>query len=179
LKLLIRTRRVSCCILAPPPLKTRVLDVRQGETCQIIGTVYLDMPVKPNILEDIALDLSMPVPPPPTKIYSPEDAVYLEDESGRIKLSGTALKQVTLVTGIIVGVMGHENDNSEFEVIDLEVCGMPPQADIPATSMEVDGGEPVSTLRLYSVPFLPRFLKTLRKENGSLSCRVLMSVQKP
>jgi DNA polymerase delta subunit 2 len=103
------------------------------------------MPVKPNILEELAVDLSMPVPPPPKKIYSPEDVVYLEDESGRIKLCGEALKTVALVTGVIIGVIGHENDNSEFEVLALEFCGMPPQSDQNRVDdMDVDGGESVA-----------------------------------
>lgn len=36
----------------------RVLDVRQGELCWVVGTVYMDMPLKPNILEDISKDVS-------------------------------------------------------------------------------------------------------------------------
>ena len=35
----------------------RVLDVRQGELCWVTGTVYLDMPLKPNILDDISKDV--------------------------------------------------------------------------------------------------------------------------
>lgn len=35
----------------------RVLDVRQGELCWVAGTVYMDMPLKPNILEDISQDV--------------------------------------------------------------------------------------------------------------------------
>lgn len=36
----------------------RVLDVRQGELCWVVGTIYMDMPLKPNILEDISKDVS-------------------------------------------------------------------------------------------------------------------------
>lgn len=36
----------------------RVLDVRQGELCWVAGTVYMDMPLKPNILEDVSKDVS-------------------------------------------------------------------------------------------------------------------------
>jgi DNA polymerase delta subunit 2 len=36
----------------------RVLDVRQGELCWVAGTVYMEMPLKPNILEDISKDVS-------------------------------------------------------------------------------------------------------------------------
>lgn len=36
----------------------RVLDVRQGELCWVTGTVYVDMPLKPNILDDVSKDVS-------------------------------------------------------------------------------------------------------------------------
>jgi len=36
----------------------RVLDVRQGELVWIVGTVYMQMPLKPNILDDISKDVS-------------------------------------------------------------------------------------------------------------------------
>jgi len=35
----------------------RVLDVRQGELCWVAGTVYMDMPLKPNILDDVSKDV--------------------------------------------------------------------------------------------------------------------------
>jgi len=35
----------------------RVLDVRQGELCWVAGTVYMDMPFKPNILDDVSQDV--------------------------------------------------------------------------------------------------------------------------
>jgi hypothetical protein len=36
----------------------RVLDVRQGKLCWIAGTIYMDMPLKPNILDDLSKDVS-------------------------------------------------------------------------------------------------------------------------
>ena len=44
----------------------RVLDVRQGELCWVIGTVYMEMPLKPNILEDIGKEHWIAAPPPRT-----------------------------------------------------------------------------------------------------------------
>jgi DNA polymerase delta subunit 2 len=41
----------------------RVLDVRQGQLCWVSGTVYMDMPLKPNILDDISKDVHSPCPP--------------------------------------------------------------------------------------------------------------------
>ena len=35
----------------------RVLDIRQGELCWVVGTVYMDMSLKPNILEDVSKDV--------------------------------------------------------------------------------------------------------------------------
>lgn len=37
---------------------SRVLDVRQGELCWVAGTVYMEMALKPNILEDVSKDVS-------------------------------------------------------------------------------------------------------------------------
>jgi DNA polymerase delta subunit 2 len=41
----------------------RVLDVRQGKLCWVAGTIYMDMPLKPNILEDISKDVSCALSP--------------------------------------------------------------------------------------------------------------------
>ena len=35
----------------------RVLDVRQGALCWVTGTIYMDLPLKPNILDDVAEDV--------------------------------------------------------------------------------------------------------------------------
>jgi DNA polymerase delta subunit 2 len=36
----------------------RVLDVRQGEFCWITGTVYMEMKLKPDVLDDVTKDVS-------------------------------------------------------------------------------------------------------------------------
>lgn len=41
-----------------PPLIPRVLDVVKSQLCFIVGTVYIDMLQKPNVLEDVARDVS-------------------------------------------------------------------------------------------------------------------------
>lgn len=35
----------------------RVLDVRQGELCWVAGTIYMEMPLKPNVLDDLTKDV--------------------------------------------------------------------------------------------------------------------------
>lgn len=51
----------------------------------------------------------------------------LEDESGRLRLTGAALYDQMLVTGCIIAVMGTENANGDFEVVDIKLPGLPAQ----------------------------------------------------
>ncbi|KAG5916497.1 hypothetical protein E4U42_007621 [Claviceps africana] len=114
----------------------RVLDVRQGDLCWVAGTVYMDMPLKPNILEDVSKDASLvenkwisaPISTQQT-YFSPDgaDQIMLEDDSGRIRLVGDLLQTIPLVTGCIIAVMGTENSSGEFEVIDIKFPDLPPQ----------------------------------------------------
>lgn len=53
----------------------------------------------------------------------------LEDDSGRLRLTGDFLKSHTLVTGCIAAVMGTENASGDFEVIDMKFADLPPQPD--------------------------------------------------
>jgi DNA polymerase delta subunit 2 len=63
------------------------------------------------------------------KYFSDEgtSTVSLEDDSGRITLIGSGLGSILLVTGCIVAVMGTENVNGEFEVIDIKFPDLAPQ----------------------------------------------------
>ncbi|KAK0210508.1 DNA polymerase alpha/epsilon subunit B-domain-containing protein [Desarmillaria ectypa] len=124
-----------------PRIVRRVLEVVKSQLCYIIGTVYMDMPLKPNVLEDIARDHSIPPPPPPLKYCSPEDMILLEDESGRLKLVGERVKAAGLVTGVVVGALGVETSNGEFEVVDLCYPGLPPQSEDGGDMMELDGAD--------------------------------------
>ena len=51
----------------------------------------------------------------------------LEDDSGRIRLVGESLEQYILVTGCIIAVLGTENSNGEFDVIDVKFADLAPQ----------------------------------------------------
>ncbi|RHZ72938.1 hypothetical protein CDV55_107285 [Aspergillus turcosus] len=109
----------------------RVLDVRQGELCWVAGTVYMDMPLKPNILDDLSKE-SHTLAPPPRRTYQdpahPElTQIMLEDESGRLRLTGNLLRSTQLATGAIIAVLGTENANGDFETIDIRVPDLPPQ----------------------------------------------------
>ena len=89
----------------------------------------MDLPLKPNILEDVAKDHWIAAPPAREKYVGPDggEQIMLEDESGRLRLTGSALQSELLVTGCIVAVMGTENANGDFEVIDLKLPDLPMQ----------------------------------------------------
>lgn len=53
------TRRSLTGSSTPPKLVKRMLDVENGKLCYIIGTVYMDMTLKPNVLEDLAREVSL------------------------------------------------------------------------------------------------------------------------
>jgi DNA polymerase delta subunit 2 len=67
----------------------------------------------------------------------------LEDESGRLRLIGSPLSGEMLVTGCIVAVMGTENVDGDFEVVDIKVPDLPPQSDRWHTSdaLTTDGAK--------------------------------------
>lgn len=119
----------------------RVLDVRQGELCWVVGTVYMEMSLKPNVLDDISKEHWIAAPPPREKFVGVDggEQVMLEDESGRLKLAGPVLGSRLLVTGCIVAVLGTENANGEFEVVQIVDAGLPRQPQ----RWEADDGEKV------------------------------------
>ncbi|KAL5341307.1 DNA polymerase alpha/epsilon subunit B-domain-containing protein [Aspergillus crustosus] len=103
----------------------RVLDVRQGELCWVAGTIYMEMPLKPNILDDLSKE-NFATALVPRRSYKdpahPESTqIMLEDESGRIRLTGSKLRSVQLATGVIIAVLGTENIDGDFEAIDIKV----------------------------------------------------------
>ncbi len=69
----------------------------------------------------------------------------LEDESGRIRLVGECLRSARLVTGVIMGALGIETNNGDFEVVDICFAGMAPQPNAALANikdeenMDVDG----------------------------------------
>lgn len=65
----------------------------------------------------------------------------LEDESGRIRLVGDVLKGKNLVTGVIIGALGLETPEGDFEVVDICFAGLAPQAlgGEEEEAMDVDG----------------------------------------
>jgi len=69
----------------------------------------------------------------------------LEDESGRLRLTGPTIMTETLVTGCIIAVMGTENANGDFEVIDVKVPDLPRQPEplepVPSSQDDTPGSK--------------------------------------
>ena len=107
----------------------RVLDVRQGELSWMVGTIFADLPMKPNVLDDVTRDHYIAEAPPRRSYHQTGllSAYMIEDRSGRLRLAGKMLKQNMLVTGAIVAVLGTENANGDFEILAMQFPDLPPQ----------------------------------------------------
>ncbi|KAL5395475.1 hypothetical protein PMIN06_004197 [Paraphaeosphaeria minitans] len=106
----------------------RVLDVRQGELCWVVGTVYMEMAMKPNVLDDISKEHWIAAPPPRQTYVSPSgtDDMMLEDESGRLRVAGNSLNS-HYVTGCILAALGTEQADGSFQVIATQYADLPRQ----------------------------------------------------
>ncbi|ORX58190.1 hypothetical protein DM01DRAFT_1333854 [Hesseltinella vesiculosa] len=115
-----------------PEYVAKALDVPNDEVCYIIGTIYMDMALKPNVLKDLSEESSVVLPPTPEKYRTEKPVISLEDESGRVRLIGNQLDKEMLITGMVVGVLGREEPVSgAFEVIEVCYPGMPKQMPLP------------------------------------------------
>ena len=119
------------CISGQTPHEVnRVLEIQQGQLCWVIGTIYKDMPLKPNVLEDLCKEHWLIAPPPRQKYIgagSVDDKIMLEDESGRVNLVGQGIHAELLVTGCVVAVLGCETEAGDFEAVDICLPELPPQ----------------------------------------------------
>ncbi|KAK8177337.1 DNA polymerase-like protein subunit delta-2 [Phyllosticta citrichinensis] len=132
----------------------RVLDVRQGQACWVVGTVFMQMGLKPDVLDDISKEHWIAAPPPREKYMSPDgtgDEIMLEDESGRLQISGSILREHPLVTGAIIAAIGSENKHGIFEVIDIRVADLPPQPERWALSQPPSTTPPPSSKKIAIV----------------------------
>ncbi|KAH8833572.1 DNA polymerase alpha/epsilon subunit B-domain-containing protein [Flagelloscypha sp. PMI_526] len=104
-----------------------VSEIKRGKMCWTVGTIFMDMPLKPDVIEEACRDSELPPLEKRVKIYSPDDKVIMEDESGRIRLVGKLLQSAMLVTGVICAALGTETAKGEFEVADFCYAGLTPQ----------------------------------------------------
>ncbi|PKI82889.1 hypothetical protein MVES_003214 [Malassezia vespertilionis] len=95
------------------------------QRCFVIGTLYAHMKHKPDVLQEIAREASLP-PQQVVSYADPEyDELYIEDQSGRVRLVG-ARDRMHCVTGAVVGVLGIETPDGDLDVLDMVAPGPPP-----------------------------------------------------
>ncbi|CAO1633055.1 unnamed protein product [Parajaminaea phylloscopi] len=118
----------------------RILDVQTGRVTFVIGIIYVEMRLKPDVLQDLTREQYLPPLPPVTSYTDPTtDTVYLEDESGRLCLVGPILAaqayRGAFVTGTVAAFLGTELENGQFHVQDVCWPGLPrPAANVVSTS---------------------------------------------
>ncbi|KAK8563315.1 hypothetical protein V6N12_035465 [Hibiscus sabdariffa] len=110
-----------------------VLGLEEGKECIIVGTLYKHMKLKPCILDEYSKERSVAPLVKPHNFMHQDDYLVLEDESGRVKLSGTMLSPSVYVTGVVVALhgketsAGHLGDEKEqglaAEIVHLVIAG--------------------------------------------------------
>ncbi|CDR99417.1 hypothetical protein [Sporisorium scitamineum] len=126
----------------PPKFVDRILDVRQGDICYVVGNVYCAMPLKPDVLEDLTREQWLAPQPVRSKFVDyAKDELFIEDQSGRVKLVGDAIRGGTalrsmLITGVVAAVLGTETRAGDFDVVDAVFVSLPPATSKPLTKAE-------------------------------------------
>ncbi|KAL9240167.1 hypothetical protein vseg_014416 [Gypsophila vaccaria] len=108
-----------------------ILGLEGGKECVVVGTLYKHMKLKPCILDEYAKQRSATPLVKPHNFMHPDDHLVLEDESGRVRLEGTALVPSVYVTGVVVALLGKETDAGTFLVQECLEAGLPPQIEKP------------------------------------------------
>ena len=120
----------------PGALTAKVLDLKEGEECVIMGTLYKDMKLKPSILDEYGKDLTLGATIDAKKFTADDDALVLEDEGARVKLVGAAADPRQFVTGVVMACRGKVVQDGEFEV--SETCFPAPAPQRPFPVVEKD-----------------------------------------
>jgi DNA polymerase delta subunit 2 len=94
-----------------------LVDLNTNEKCIIIGTLYKEMENKPNILKELSEETMTIVPQVRDRFTEEDDVLILEDELQRIALIGSIDKH-KFCTGIVIALLGHEDETSKFFVDD-------------------------------------------------------------
>nr|CCA15856.1 DNA polymerase alpha/epsilon subunit B putative [Albugo laibachii Nc14] len=120
------------------PLLPKIIDLQAGVRCIITGTVLKVLKNKPRLFEALisseqSIDSLLNI----GKLASDqgEDQIILEDDSGRVELSGDMFDPDVLVTGVVVAVQGQLGEEvSGFQVQKVFYPYMKPQKPLVRTT---------------------------------------------
>ena len=141
--------------------RVKTLDAEPGAPVLVVGTVYVEMKNKPDIMDEVTRDaletmLNEDDGKPVEKYCGEGDSFVIEDESGRLAIKiPDELAGEMLITGAVVGAAGTVSEGGELHVEGLVVPGLPPQPPIAQPPGVKAGDEPryialVSGLRVGS-----------------------------
>ena len=115
----------------------KVLDLKEGEECVVMGTLYKDMKLKPSILDEYVKEAGAKASEVAAKKFvSDDDSLVLEDEGARVRLTGNGIAVDCFVTGVVLAVKGRVVANGEFEVDEICYPAPAPQATRPSATDE-------------------------------------------
>jgi hypothetical protein len=111
----------------------KTLDAEVGETLGVVGTLFADLGGKPDIMKEVTRDILAERPPEaPGGRYGmgDGDTFCLEDDSGRISLSGPGLASPAFpfATGGIIAVRGKLDPDGTLVIDAVCLPGAPPAA---------------------------------------------------
>ncbi|CAM9627762.1 unnamed protein product [Scytosiphon promiscuus] len=112
----------------------RLVNMKEGDQWVVIGTTYKAMKLRPSILNEFREDrgISMAVVVPVGSFTSEDDSLVLEDESGRVSVSGSGIQCDSLVSGMVIAVKGTVKGSGEMVVDDWCPAGLPPPVPPPS-----------------------------------------------
>ncbi|CAG5025594.1 unnamed protein product [Parnassius apollo] len=98
----------------------KLCELREKSTlCVIIGTLFKHQQLKPSILKELSDQLEIIPQPIRTHFVHESDSLVLEDELQRIKLSNNCIDVHEIVTGVVVAILGSEDEDGVFTIKDV------------------------------------------------------------
>lgn len=111
----------------------KTLDAEVGELVGVVGTLFAELGGKPDIMKEVTRDILAEKPVEQTNgLYGTGegDTFYLEDDSGRIALSGPGLScsNFPFATGAVIAVRGKLEPDGTLHIDEVCLPGAPPAA---------------------------------------------------
>jgi len=110
--------------------ESREEDHGEAQEVVIVGTIFKNQALKPNILKELSDDLGLPPQPRAPKYVSLDDNLILEDHAQRIRLRGQ-VDVAHLVTGVVAAFRGSERESGKFHVLETILPAQPLQPERP------------------------------------------------